>query len=82
MIAAQIGKEWSNSKIIERWSAQLEELHSRIANRFSRPEVRQRAYRYLGGLLEDLRRKNSWQMAEAIGEARPRGVQYLLNDAR
>ena len=26
-------------------------------------------------------RKNSWQMAEAIGEAKPRGVQHLLNDA-
>jgi SRSO17 transposase len=32
-------------------------------------------------LLADLRRKNSWQMAEAIGEATPRGVQHLLNDA-
>lgn len=38
-------------------------------------------YRYLSGLLADLRRKNSWQMAEAIGEATPRGVQHLLNDA-
>ena len=27
-------------------------------------------------------RKNSWQMAEAIGEVTPRGVQHLLNDAR
>ncbi len=60
----------------------LEELHSRIAHRFLRPEVSQRAYRYLTGLLADVRRKNSWQMAEAIGEARPRGVQHLLNDAR
>ncbi len=47
-----------------------------------RAEVSQRAYRYLTGLLADVRRKNSWQMAEAIGEARPRGVQHLLNDAR
>jgi SRSO17 transposase len=46
-----------------------------------RPEVRARAYRYLSGLLADLRRKNSWQMAEAIGEVTPRGVQHLLNDA-
>jgi SRSO17 transposase len=27
-------------------------------------------------------RKNSWQMAEAIGEVTPRGVQHFLNDAR
>ena len=60
----------------------LEDLHARIAPRFLRPEVSQRAYRYLSGLLADVRRKNSWQMAEAIGEARPRGVQHLLNDAR
>ncbi len=77
-----MGNERANSKSIERWSVYLEELHSRIANRFLRPEVRKRAYRYLSGLLEDVRRKNSWQMAEAIGERRPRGVQHLLNDAR
>jgi SRSO17 transposase len=82
IIAEQMGNERANSKTIERWSMHLEELHSRIANRFLRSEVRQRAYRYLSGLLEDVRRKNSWQMAEAIGETKPRGVQHLLNDAR
>jgi SRSO17 transposase len=81
MIAKQRATEGTNSKIIERWSAYLKELHARIAHRFRRPEVRQRAYRYLAGLLGEVRRKNSWQMAEAIGEARPRGVQHLLNDA-
>jgi SRSO17 transposase len=83
MIAEQMSTERANSKAaIERWSAHLQELHSRIAHRFFRPEVRERAYRYFGGLLEDVGRKNSWQMAEAIGEDRPRGVQHLLNDAR
>jgi SRSO17 transposase len=82
MITKQTGPERESSPIIERWSAYLEELHARLARRFQRPEVRARAYRYLAGLLGDVRRKNSWQMAEAIGEARPRGVQHLLNDAR
>ena len=82
MIAERMGNERANSKPIERWPVHLLELHSRIAEHFSRPEVRQRAYRYLGGLLEVVGRKNSWQMAEAIGERRPRGVQHLLNDAR
>ncbi len=59
----------------------LDELHALIAHHFLRPEVRARAYRYLSGLLADVRRKNSWQMAEAIGEVTPRGVQHLLNDA-
>lgn len=83
MIAEQMSTERATSKTIERWSAYLDELHARIAQRFLRPEVRQRAYRYLSGLLgQEVRRKNSWQMAEAIGESRPRGVQHLLNDAR
>jgi SRSO17 transposase len=82
MIAERMGNERATSKTIERWSAYLDEVHSRIARHFSRPEVRERAYRYLGGLVEDVGRKNSWQMAEAIGERRPRGVQHLLNDAR
>lgn len=82
MIAKRSGNERANSETIERWSAYLEEVHSRIANRFFRSEVRERAYRYLGGLLAEVGRKNSWQMAEAIGERRPRGIQHLLNDAR
>jgi SRSO17 transposase len=82
MITKQTGPERESSPIIERCSAYLEELHARLARRFQRPEVRARAYRYLAGLLGDVRRKNSWQMAQAIGEARPRGVQHLLNDAR
>ena len=82
MPAEHTGTQQASSKAIERWSTHLEELHARIAHRFLRPELRERAYRYLRGLLADVRRKNSWQMAEAIGEARPRGVQHLLNDAR
>ncbi len=81
-ITEQTESERESSLIIQRWSTHLKELHARIAHRFLRPEVSQRAYRYLTGLLEDVRRKNGWQMAEAIGEARPRGVQHFLNDAR
>jgi SRSO17 transposase len=77
-----MGLDRPASIAIEQWSAYLKELHARIAHHFLRPEVKTRAYRYLTGLLADVRRKNSWQMAEAIGEARPRGVQHLLNDAR
>jgi SRSO17 transposase len=66
---------------IERCTACLEDLYTRIAQRFVRPEVRDRANRYLAGLLGEVRRKNGWQMAEGMGEDRPRGVQHLLNDA-
>lgn len=57
-------------------------MHSRIAPRFARPEVRERAGRYLYGLLEPLERRNGWQLAEAIGEQSPDGVQRLLNGSR
>ena len=63
------------------WREGLETLHERIAPRFKRPEVRVRAGRYLSGLLEPVERRNGWQLAEAIGEERPDGVQRLLNGA-
>jgi hypothetical protein len=38
--------------------------------------------RYHLGLLGKVERKNGWQLAEAIGERDPQGVQRLLNCAR
>lgn len=64
------------------WRAGLDGLHARIADRFRRPEVRARARRYLAGLLEQVERKNGWQLAEQLGERHPRGVQRLLDAAR
>lgn len=59
----------------------LDEVHARIGPYFHRREMRERARRYLGGLLGQVVRKNSWQLAEALGEAGPQGVQRLLTDA-
>ena len=64
-----------------RWSEALEELHGRIAHRFARSEARERAKRYLLGLLGRIERKNGWQLAEAMGEPDPQGAQHLLNAA-
>src|SRR6185437_5746318 len=61
--------------------ASLDALHARIAPRFRRPEVRARVRRYLDGLLARIGRKNGWQLAEALGERTPDGVQRLLNAA-
>jgi SRSO17 transposase len=66
---------------IERYADAWQELHARIAHRFARYEARERAGRYLAGLLERVERKNGWQLAEAIGETGPRGVQRLLSAA-
>jgi SRSO17 transposase len=66
---------------IERYADAWKELHARIGRRFARAEARDRARRYLAGLLERVPRKNGWQLAEAIGETGPRGVQRLLSAA-
>jgi SRSO17 transposase len=63
------------------WRAGLDALHARIARRFARSEVRERARRYLAGLLDRVERKNGWQLAEQLGEHGPQGVQRLLNAA-
>jgi SRSO17 transposase len=66
---------------IGHWAETLEELLGRVAHRFRRVEVRERARRYLVGLLDRVERKNGWQLAEVIGERGPQGVQRLLNTA-
>src|SRR5947207_7036113 len=63
------------------WRAGLDGVHARIAQRFRRAEVRERAKRYLAGLLDRVERKNGWQLAEHLGEAGPQGMQRLLNAA-
>jgi SRSO17 transposase len=64
------------------WSEALDELHQRVAHRFARSEARERVKRYLLGLLGRVERKNGWQIAEAMGERDPQGVQRLMNSAR
>jgi SRSO17 transposase len=64
-----------------KWGLELERLHARIAARFARPEPRQRALAYLKGIVGSIERKNGWQLAEHAGEARPDGMQRLLNGA-
>jgi SRSO17 transposase len=59
----------------------LARVHARIAPRFRRREARERARRYLQGLLGRSERKNGWQLAEALGEGGPQGIQRLLNAA-
>ncbi len=63
------------------WVTGLDALHTRIAPRFRRAEVRTRARHYLAGLLSPIERKNGWQLAEQLQEAGPQGVQRLLNAA-
>jgi SRSO17 transposase len=60
------------------WGQQLDAVARRIGERFARSETRDRVRAYLVGLLAPVQRKNSWQLAEQIGEDAPYGVQHLL----
>ena len=73
--------ETVDRKTVRSWVKKLDALNERIAQRFSRTEVRRRARTYLRGLLGSAERKNSWQLAEAAGESTPYGVQHLLGRA-
>ena len=46
-----------------------------------RSETRDRVRAYLAGVLGPVQRKNSWQVADQIGDADPYGVQYLMGRA-
>jgi hypothetical protein len=75
------GQQGAERAAIGSWWAGLEALHARIGGRFRRAEVRERARRYLAGLLERVERKNGWHLAEQVGDSGPQGVQRLLNAA-
>jgi SRSO17 transposase len=61
------------------WRAELDGLLARFGRLFARSEPRQQAGRYLEGLLGPVERKNGWQLAEAIGDARPWRTQRVLS---
>src|SRR6266567_3876014 len=63
---------------LEQWQEEFEAFHARFADLFERSESREQARKYLRGLLTEAERKNSWQVAEAVGEPIPDRMQRLL----
>ena len=61
--------------------AELDRVHERIAERFTRSEPRVRVREYVSGLVAGLERKNGWTLAERAGEVSPDGMQRLLRRA-
>ncbi|SNR57928.1 DDE superfamily endonuclease [Actinomadura mexicana] len=53
-----------------------------MAGRFVGVEPRRQARAYVTGLLAPVERKNSWQLAEAAGDAAPDRMRRLLGNAR
>jgi len=68
-------------ELLQRAVAELAQVQARIGPHFRRAEARQRAGRFLQGLLAPVEHKNGWQIAEELGEHGPRGVQRLLGEA-
>ena len=67
---------------LDSWAAEFAAFHERFTGVFGRKEPRQQAVKYLRGLLSESARKNGWQLAEAVGEPRPDGLQRLLYQSR
>lgn len=65
----------------EIWATAFNDLGQRIRRAFVRPESYQRALAYVQGLMGMVKRKNGWQVAEAVGEATPYAIQHLLDRA-
>jgi SRSO17 transposase len=75
-------REEPTTRAAAQGAQELERLGERIGQRFARAEPRQRVVAYLRGLLSPIARKNSWQVAEELGEPTPYGVQHLLGRAK
>ncbi|HEX6778085.1 MAG TPA: IS701 family transposase [Ktedonobacterales bacterium] len=71
----------SELQVLSRATLALDEVQERIGPHVRRAEVRHRVRRFLEGLLAPIERKNGWQLAEALGEQGPHGVQRLLYEA-
>ena len=61
------------------WRDELDVLRERLGPLFVRPEPRRQTGLYLEALLSGAQRKNGWQLAEQIGDARPWRTQRVLS---
>jgi len=63
------------------WSTSFDTFFAHFASFFQRSETRDSAHLYVRGLLADVQRKNSWQLAEVTGLPDPHPLQRVLNEA-
>jgi SRSO17 transposase len=71
-----------DAKTVQGWGVYFDRLMEQVGPCFRRCDLRKRASAYVRGLLGPVQRKNSWQLAEHVGDATPHGVQRLLDRAR
>lgn len=63
---------------IKEWAEDFAAFQVRFASLFGRSEPRAQAVKYMRGLMAGVKRKNSWQMAQAVGDEVPDRMQRLL----
>jgi SRSO17 transposase len=69
--------------LVVAWDVELTALTSRIAGPlFTRPEPRETFADLVRGLLADVPRKNSWQLADHLGHKSAHALEWLLNGAK
>lgn len=81
MVDDQQGNPEPEQALVQKWSEAFQDVEQRIGGRFARSEAREQAMGYLQGLLSPAERKNSWQLAEVLGQATPYRLQHLLGRA-
>ncbi len=64
------------------WEGAWARLVQRVGAHFPRGDAKAHAGAYLRGLLSPVERKNSWQLAEVVGDPTPYALQHLLGRAR
>jgi SRSO17 transposase len=71
-----------DQEVLESYAGELDVFYwGRVGRYFKRLEARARGLAYVKGLLSEVERKNSWQIAEQQGETSPDGMQQLLSTA-
>jgi SRSO17 transposase len=63
------------------WAQSFDDYFEQLAPLFQRSETRQSVRHYVRGLLAEVKRKNTWQMAEVLGLHDPHRLQRVLNEA-
>ena len=63
---------------LDEWRVDFLRFCARFADVFGRKEPRAQAAKYLRGLMSSVPRKNSWQVAEVVGDRIPDAMQRLL----
>jgi SRSO17 transposase len=65
-------------EMLDQWQTEFIAFHQRFADVFDRKEPRAQAVKYLRGLMGAVGRRNTWQVAEAVGDRIPDATQRLL----